>query len=101
MLRTIGLIGLSLLLLAGPASAVSYKQKMATCKFGADNQKLTGKKRSVFIHKCMGKRDYEPKARKEMMKKERATKKSKKHKKKAAMKKSTAKPMAKPEQKKQ
>jgi hypothetical protein len=92
MLRIIGLIALSLLLLAGPASAVSYKQKMATCKFGADNEKLTGKKRSAFIHKCMGHHNYVPQARKDAMKKS--------SKKKAAMKKPT-KTMAKPEQKKQ
>ena len=94
MLRYLGLIGLPLLLMATPASAVSYKQKMETCKIGADSQKLTGKERNAFIHKCMGKGDYEPAARKEMMKEEKAMKKPAK---KAAMKK----PATKPEQKKQ
>ncbi|MEJ2431662.1 MAG: hypothetical protein P8Y53_00315 [Pseudolabrys sp.] len=76
MLRYIGLACLPLLLVATPASALSYKQKLETCKIGAKSQKLSGKKRSVFIHKCMGKGDYEPAARKEMMKKEKAMKKS-------------------------
>jgi hypothetical protein len=100
MLRYLGLIGLPLLLLAGPASAATYKQKMDTCKFGADNEKLTGAKRNAFIHKCMGRGDYEPAARKELMKKEKAMKK-KPMKKKAAMKKPAMKPAAKPEEKKQ
>ena len=84
MLRYIGLVGLPLLLLATPASAVSYKEKLATCKIGAASQKLTGKKRSAFIHRCMGKGDYEPQARKDAMKKAKAMEK----------------PMAKPQQKK-
>ena len=84
MLRYIGLLGLPLLLLASPASAVTYKQKMETCKFGADDQKLEGAKRNAFIKKCMGKGNYEPTARKDAKKKA------------AAMKKQTAKPAAKP-----
>jgi hypothetical protein len=85
MLRYIGLLGLPLLLLlASPASAVTYKQKMETCKFGADDQKLAGAKRNAFIKKCMGKGNYEPAARKDAKKK--AT----------AMKKQAAKPAPKP-----
>ena len=58
MLRILTAIGVLLpLLLAAPASAVTSKQKMDTCKFGADNQKLTGKKRSQFISRCMANRD--------------------------------------------
>jgi len=53
MRRTIGLVGFSLLLLASPASALTSKQKMETCKFGADDQKLKGAKRNAFITKCM------------------------------------------------
>ncbi len=84
MLRFFGLLGLPLLLLlASPASAITAKQKMDTCKFGADDQKLTGAKRNAFIKKCMGKGNYQPQARKEA-------------KKAAAMKKPTAKPAAKP-----
>lgn len=37
-----------------PALAVSAKDKMATCKFGADDQKLQGKARASFMAKCMG-----------------------------------------------
>ena len=41
------------MLAGGPAFAVSAKDKMATCNFGADDQKLTGKARSAFVKKCM------------------------------------------------
>jgi hypothetical protein len=76
MLRAIGLISLPLLLLlASPASAVTYKQKMETCKFGADDQKLAGAKRNAFIKKCMGKGNYQPAARKDAIKKAKAAKK--------------------------
>jgi psiF repeat len=70
MLRTLGLAGLLLvpsLMLATPAAAVTAKQKMDTCKFGADDQKLTGAKRNAFIKKCMAKGDYEPPERKKLM----------------------------------
>jgi hypothetical protein len=36
-----------------PSYAVSSKDKMATCKFGADDQHLQGKARSAFMKKCM------------------------------------------------
>lgn len=39
---------------AAPAAAVTSKDKMATCKFGADDQKLQGKARASFMAKCMG-----------------------------------------------
>jgi psiF repeat len=44
---------LPILLLASPASAITAKEKMETCKFGADDQKLTGAKRNAFIKRCM------------------------------------------------
>jgi hypothetical protein len=88
MLRSIGLIGLALLLLAHPASAVTYKEKLATCKSGATDLKLTGKKRDEFLKKCVGKGDYEPPGR-TMAKK------------KPAMKKPPAKPVTVPEPKPQ
>jgi psiF repeat len=69
MLRTLGLVSLLLapsLMLATPAAAVTAKQKMETCKFGADDQKLTGAKRNAFIKKCMGKGNYEPPERKKL-----------------------------------
>jgi len=75
MLKYVGLLGLPLLLLATPASAISYKQKMETCKFGANDQKLSGAKRNAFIKKCMGRGNYQPAARKDAMKKAAATKK--------------------------
>jgi len=47
--------GFTLLLLAAPASALTSKEKMETCKIGAQAQKLTGAKRNAFIKKCMAK----------------------------------------------
>ncbi len=42
---------------ATPSFAVTAKEKMATCKFGADDQKLTGAARSKFMKKCMLNKD--------------------------------------------
>jgi len=39
--------------LGQPQSAVSSKEKMETCKFGAQEQKLKGKAEQDFIRKCM------------------------------------------------
>ena len=39
--------------LSGPSFAVTSAQKMATCKFGADDQKLQGTARNAFMKKCM------------------------------------------------
>ncbi len=64
---------LPLLLLATPAAAVTKAQKMETCKFGADNDKLTGKPRDAFIKKCMSNANYEPAARKDALKNKPAT----------------------------
>ena len=36
-----------------PSFAVSAQDKMATCKFGADDQKLDGPARAAFMKKCM------------------------------------------------
>src|SRR5689334_21089819 len=41
---------------AGPCFAVDAKQKMATCKFGADDQRLQGAARDAFLKKCMANR---------------------------------------------
>jgi hypothetical protein len=58
MTRTLALTSLlPLLLLATPASAISKEQKMETCKFGADDQKLDGAKRKTFMSNCMANRD--------------------------------------------
>lgn len=40
-----------------PSYAVTQKDKMATCKFGADDQHLEGKARSAFMKKCMSNKD--------------------------------------------
>jgi hypothetical protein len=70
MLGRFCLIGaLPLLLIASPASAATNAEKMETCKFGADNDSLTGAKRDAFIKRCMAKGNYEPAARKDAMKK--------------------------------
>jgi hypothetical protein len=44
---------LIMLLPAGPCFAVDAKQKMATCQFGADQQRLQGAARDAFLQKCM------------------------------------------------
>jgi len=48
---------LAVLLPSVPCHAVTSKDKMATCKFGADDQKLAGAARSKFIKKCMSIKD--------------------------------------------
>jgi len=75
MLRTLGLFALALLLLSGPASAVTSTEKMETCKVGAEAQSLEGAKAQAFIKKCMAKGNYEPAARKEAKKNAAAMKK--------------------------
>jgi hypothetical protein len=45
------------LLFSPSAFAATPQQKMETCKFGADNQKLTGAKRQAFMSKCMSNAD--------------------------------------------
>ena len=42
---------------ANPCFAVDAKQKMATCKFGADDQKLQGAARNAFLKKCRANRN--------------------------------------------
>ena len=75
MLRYLGLFALALLLLTGPASAVTSTEKMETCKVGADAQNLQGAKAQAFIKKCMAKGNYEPPARKQAKKNAAAMKK--------------------------
>ena len=48
---------LIVLLPARPCFAVDAKQKMATCTFGADQQRLQGEARDAFLKKCMEDRD--------------------------------------------
>jgi psiF repeat len=40
-----------------PSLAVTAKEKMVTCKFGADDQKLTGAARAKFMKNCMANRN--------------------------------------------
>ena len=40
-----------------PSSAVTPEEKMETCKFGADADKLTGAKRKRFLSRCMAEAD--------------------------------------------
>ena len=44
-------------LLSPSAFAATSKEKMETCTFGADDQKLTGAKRKAFLTKCMSNAD--------------------------------------------
>jgi psiF repeat len=57
MIRLAVAAGLLTTMLVSPSFAVNAQQKMATCKFGADNQKLTGAQRAKFIRDCMANRD--------------------------------------------
>jgi len=38
---------------SAPSFAVTAKEKMATCKFGAEDQKLAGAARAKFMKNCM------------------------------------------------
>jgi len=38
---------------SAPSFAVTAKEKMATCKFGADDQKMVGAARAKFMKNCM------------------------------------------------
>ena len=58
LLRFLAIAGLTAaFLFAGPTFAVPSKQKMETCKFGADDQKLAGAARKSFMAKCMSNKD--------------------------------------------
>lgn len=45
------------LLPSTPSLALTPKEKMITCKFGADDQKLQGAARAKFMKNCMANRD--------------------------------------------
>jgi hypothetical protein len=38
---------------SAPSFGLTADEKMATCTFGADEQKLAGAKRDTFLKKCM------------------------------------------------
>lgn len=44
-------------LFVAPAFAATSNEKMETCKFGADDQKLAGAARKNFMAKCMSNKD--------------------------------------------
>jgi hypothetical protein len=44
-------------LFVAPAFAATSSEKMETCKFGADDQKLAGAARKSFMAKCMSNKD--------------------------------------------
>jgi hypothetical protein len=48
---------LAVMLPCAPSYALSSKDKMTTCKFGAENQQLQGKARAAFMKKCMSNKD--------------------------------------------
>ena len=57
-IRLIVAAGLAASFLLSPSAiAATSKQKMETCTFGADDQKLTGAKRKAFLSKCMSNTD--------------------------------------------
>jgi hypothetical protein len=45
------------LLPSAPSLAVTPKDKLVTCKFGADDQKLQGAARTKFMKNCMANRN--------------------------------------------
>jgi hypothetical protein len=58
MIRYAAIAAMLVAMLPGaPSFALSAKDKMATCKFGADDQKLQGAARSAFMKKCMSNKD--------------------------------------------
>jgi hypothetical protein len=57
MLRLMMAAALAAYVLATPAVAATNEQKMETCKFGADDQKLEGAKRKAYMAKCMANKD--------------------------------------------
>jgi hypothetical protein len=64
-LRVLVLSLFAALVFSAPARAVTAKEKMETCKFGAQDQKLTGKEEKAFMQKCMAAGDGPaPKAKK-------------------------------------
>lgn len=52
-----GFLAAESLALSDPTEAATPKQKAATCKFYADQQKLAGAKRTQFMAKCTSTKD--------------------------------------------
>ena len=53
----VAIVTLTALLPTAPSFALTAKQRMETCKFGADDQKLKGPARKAFVAKCMSNKD--------------------------------------------
>jgi hypothetical protein len=65
MLRYVCAIVVFIVVAAGtPALALTAAEKMETCKFGADADKLSGAKRKKFLSRCMANADAPAKAAK-------------------------------------
>ena len=57
-IRLIAAAGLAAAFLLSPSAfAATSKEKMETCTFGADDQKLQGAARKSFMSKCMSNKD--------------------------------------------
>jgi hypothetical protein len=58
MLRYACVLGLLAAVLANASAfALTKQQKLETCTFGADDQKLTGQARKTFLARCMADED--------------------------------------------
>jgi hypothetical protein len=58
MLQRVFMPGLfAAILFNAPAFAITSQEKMKTCEFGAEDQKLTGAARKAFMLKCMANED--------------------------------------------
>jgi hypothetical protein len=58
MLQRVFMPGLfAVMLFNTPTFAITHQEKMKTCEFGAEDQKLTGAARKTFITKCMANED--------------------------------------------
>jgi hypothetical protein len=58
MLQRVFMPGLfAAMLFNASAFAITPQEKMKTCEFGAEDQKLTGAARKTFISKCMASED--------------------------------------------
>jgi hypothetical protein len=58
MLQRVFMPGLfAAMLFNAPALAITPQEKMKTCEFGAEDQKLTGPARKAFMSKCMANED--------------------------------------------
>jgi hypothetical protein len=57
MIRFAVTAGLLTVMFSAPSFAVTPKEKLATCQFGANDQKLAGAQRTKFIRDCMANRN--------------------------------------------